>query len=76
MATARDDAMLQLHSDLSYLCEQAAGHFAAGAKVTLVVRHPHLPGDTSVLVTSDGDMDAVVAEIRKRQATRPDVVIR
>lgn len=40
--------------------------FKAGAHITLVVRQPHLPGDTSVVVTTD-DIDAVIAELRKRK---------
>ncbi len=41
--------------------------FKPGAKITLVVRHPFIEGDTGVVTTND-DLDEVIKELRLRQA--------
>lgn len=56
----------QLHEDLSADLNRIASRFKPGAKLTLVVRMPELPGDTSVVIGND-ELDEAVAAILHRQ---------
>lgn len=56
----------RFHRDLDSLMQDIAAHFKPGARLTLVVRNPGVPGDTGVLLTDD-DLGAVIAEIEKRK---------
>ena len=62
MLTPEEQAALHdaiaVHLDAIKLC------FKPGAKVTLLVRSPHLPGDTVVVLTDDS-IDEVIAELQK-----------
>ena len=57
-------ARAELHDRISVHLNRIAKVFKPGTKLTLVVRQPHLPGDTGVLLTND-DPEAAIAEIRK-----------
>lgn len=58
----------QLHDALGDDLERIKRRFKPGAKVTLVVRQPELPGDTGVVI-GDDDLDAAIAEIQKQRKT-------
>ena len=40
--------------------------FKSGAKITVIVRSPRIPGDTDFIM-SDDDLDEAVAVIRRQQ---------
>lgn len=63
----RAAVMRQIHEDLNADLNAIATRFKIDVKLTLVVRHPNLPGDTSIVMTND-DLDEVIAEIQKRKA--------
>lgn len=58
----------RLHDVLGDDLERIKRRFKPGAKVTLVIRQPGLPGDTGVVI-GDDDLDAVIAEIQKLRKT-------
>jgi hypothetical protein len=71
-ATVADQQFLErLHDRLAAHLDRITKLFKPGAKLTLVVRQPDLPGDTGILIGND-DYDAVIAEIQKlREHWRP-----
>lgn len=64
MADVLQHLFYALHGDL----ERITRRFKAGAKLTLVVRQPNVPGDAGVVI-GDDDLELAIAEIRRRQET-------
>lgn len=62
---ARADALFMLHDSLAEHCEQIAKWFKPGAKVTILVRNPQVPGDADVVVSND-DLAAAIAALQRR----------
>ena len=59
-----DEALRKkLHSDLTGDLNRIAKRFISGAKLTLIVRTP-IP-NANVVLSSDSDVDAVIAELRE-----------
>jgi hypothetical protein len=55
----------RLHDRIAPHLDAIKRHFKAGAKITLLVRSPELPGDTSVILTDD-DIEAAIAELQAK----------
>ena len=55
----------RLRSDIVDHCVAIERLFKLGAKVTVIVRNPHVPGDADVLVTSD-TLPEIVSAIQLR----------
>ena len=58
---------------LDITCDEVAQHmdrilkcFKPGAKITVIVRSPQIPGDTDFILTSD-DLDEVISAIQRQQ---------
>lgn len=64
MADIVEQLFYALHDDL----ERIARRFKPGAKLTLVVRQPNVPGDAGVVI-GDDDIELAIAELRRRQET-------
>lgn len=56
----------QLHENLSVHLDEILKHFKPGAKVTVVIRNPSVPGHSGLVIGND-DLDEAIAEIRRRQ---------
>lgn len=56
----------QLHEALSSDLDRVVRRFKPGVKVTLVIRQPHLEGDTGIVIGND-DLDDAIAEIQRRK---------
>ena len=64
-------ALPDLHFALETHLQRIERFFKPGAKLTLVVRNPSVPGDAGALLTDD-DLDEVIAEIQRRKADMVD----
>lgn len=56
-----------LHFALEACLRRVERLFKPGAKITLIVRNPDVPGDAGALLTND-DLDVVIEEIQRRKA--------
>jgi hypothetical protein len=54
----------QLHDGIAPHLDAIKRFFGPGANVTLHVRSPHLPGDTTVVLTDD-NIDDVIADLQR-----------
>lgn len=62
----RAAVMRELHAVLSDHIDAIGALFVSSPKLTLIVRHPDIPGDTSIVITND-DIDAAIAELQLRK---------
>jgi hypothetical protein len=62
----------RLRSDIANHCTAIEDLFVAGAKVTVLVRNPAVPGDADVLVTNDTD-DEILTAIQRRISARAGI---